>query len=161
MFSSSKGLPSGSSSCSRRTSDGPSELAVKRERTEKREANEVGVDGPDVLTISALTDPITCRTTPPCVGVTITGALSSNSLVELMLEMFEFLDGTPEIRDICDRAFREILTQPMPRSSSGERAGRTGVNGRFSDAPRVEVELRVDMELGGTFVLSVPVESIV
>ena len=168
-FSSSKGLPSGSSSCSRRTSDGPNEWAFKIERTENREANEVGVDGPDVLTISALTDPITCRTTPPCVGVTITAASLSNSLAKLMFERFECLDDdAPEMPDIWDSAFWEILTHPVPRSTSGVRAGRAGVvKGWFSDAPRVEVEARVDMELGGTkrmgmtLKLSVPVESMV
>src|SRR5882762_5162990 len=87
---SSKGLrtgSSGSSSCSRSTSDGPNELAANGERIEGRDASEgprlvalVGVEGPEALTISALTDPITCRTTPPCVGVMMTGASLRNSL---------------------------------------------------------------------------------
>jgi hypothetical protein len=92
-FSSSKGLragSSGTSSCSRRTSDGPNELAAKGDRMEGREVSDdpwlvvlLGVDGlddPEALIISALTDPITCRTIPPCVGVTITGASLRNSL---------------------------------------------------------------------------------
>jgi hypothetical protein len=92
-FSSSKGLRagnSGSSSRSRRTSDGPNELAAKGDRIEGRDVSDdpvllglLGVDGredTEALIISALTDPITCRTTPPCVGVTITGASLRNSL---------------------------------------------------------------------------------
>jgi hypothetical protein len=55
----------------------------------------------------------------------------------------------------------------MPRSSSEERSGRTGVNGWFSDVPLEEVEDKDDMEPGGTraigmtFVPWVPAEPVV
>ena len=62
---------------------------------------------------------------------------------------------------------RETLTLFMPKSSSGERAGRTGVSGWFSDAPMEEAEAIDDTEPGGTkaigmtFTPSVPVEPVV
>lgn len=62
---------SGTSSCSERTSEGPNDVAAKGERMEGRDLREgpkllVGDAIPDeeALTISALTEPMTCRTTP-------------------------------------------------------------------------------------------------
>jgi hypothetical protein len=61
----------------------------------------LGESDPGVLMTSAFTTPRTCRTVP-LLGVMIMGASFRKSLEKLALDMYEFLDDTPETPECCD-----------------------------------------------------------